>query len=294
MTWWQFSLRCPAAELDQVEALLQDLGALSISLADARDDPIYEPLPGNMPVWPESIVTGTFDAALDPERLQQDIRLALPENLAASLRQDRLQEQDWEHAYRQHFRPLKCAPGLWILPSWCDPPDPGATLVRLDPGMAFGTGWHATTAMCLSWLAEQSLAGSEFIDYGCGSGILAIAACKLGAQRIRAVDIDPQALSACAENLRVNRVEPERVDLCAPADLEDTPADLLVANILAGPLIELAPRFTALVKPGGQIFLSGILKSQVNGIQSAYRSGFALDSPCYRDDWGGLGGTRAR
>jgi ribosomal protein L11 methyltransferase len=250
MSWWQFSLNCQASELEQVEELMQDLGALSLSLADAGDEPIYEPLPGTTPVWRQSIVTATFDAANSAEVLYQQISSALPSHLVSSLRQHSLQEQDWEQAYRQHFQPIQCAPDLWIVPSWSEPPDPDATIIKLDPGLAFGTGSHPTTALCLGWLAANGAKGMRVIDYGCGSGILSIAAFKLGAERVNAVDIDEQALCASEANLRMNGIDSERVSLALPEDMEREAADLLMANILAGPLMELADRFAGLLRPG--------------------------------------------
>lgn len=292
MAWWRFSLQCSADDLEQVEALLQDAGAESISLADAGDEPLYEPLPGDSPVWQESVVSAIFDDRADPDALQQTLLTTLPARLHHSLRRDLLEEQDWELAYRDHFRPIKCADGLWIVPTWCTPPEPQAVSIRLDPGMAFGTGSHPTTALCLAWLAQHSITDCAVIDFGCGSGILAIAACKLGARRVVAVDIDPQALASCRANLDINEIDPARVQICAPDALESTPVDLLLANILAGPLIELAPRFAALLRRGGRILLSGILKTQLKEIQSAYRPYFGLDPANYREDWVSIGGTR--
>lgn len=292
MSWWQFSLNCQASELEQIEELMQDLGALSLSLADAGDEPIYEPLPGTTPVWRQSIVTATFDAATSAEVLYQQISSALPAHLVSSLRQHSLQEQDWEQAYRQHFQPIQCAPDLWIVPSWSEPPDPDATIIKLDPGLAFGTGSHPTTALCLGWLAANGAKGMSVIDYGCGSGILSIAAFKLGAERVNAVDIDEQALCASEANLRMNGIDSERVSLALPEDMEREAADLLMANILAGPLMELADRFAGLLRPGGNILLSGILKSQLEDIQLTYRPCFRLDPPKSREDWVCISGQR--
>ena len=152
MTWWQFSLNCQASELEHIEDLMLELGALSISIGDAGNEPIYEPLPGTTPLWQESILTATFGAEADPEDLHQQISGALPDQMTASLRRHGLQDQDWEQAYKQHFKPIQCAPDLWIVPSWSEPPDPAATVIELDPGLAFGTGSHPTTALCLAWL----------------------------------------------------------------------------------------------------------------------------------------------
>lgn len=292
MIWWQFSLNCQASELEQIEGLMQEIGALSLSLSDAGDEPIYEPLPGTAPVWQESVVTATFDAATAPEVLYQQISAVLPQHLISSLRQHSLQEQDWVQAYKNHFHPIQCAPGLWIVPSWSEPPEPNATVIELDPGLAFGTGSHPTTALCIAWLAANTPHNMRVIDYGCGSGILAIAAIKLGATLVNAVDIDDQALSASASNIRANHIDPEQVPLSLPAAMDSSPVDLLMANILAGPLVELARDFAVMVKPEGQILLSGILKSQLKDIQLAYQTYFRLDPATSREDWVCISGKR--
>lgn len=292
MTWWQFSLNCQACELELVERLLQKYGALSLSISDAGDEPIYEPLPGNTPVWRESIVSAIFGADTDPETLCRQISALLPDHLAGSLRRQRLQDRDWEQAYKQHFQPIECASGLWIVPSWSQPPDPEAIIIQLDPGLAFGTGSHPTTALCLGWLAVHKPAGIKVIDFGCGSGILAIAALKLGAARVSAVDIDAQALSACSANVQANTIETDRIQISSPAAMANDPVDLLIANILAGPLIELAPEFAGRVQSGGQILLSGILKSQLKDIQLAYQPYFRLDPATSHEDWVCISGKR--
>ncbi len=292
MTWRQLSLQCQVSELEQVEDLMLELGALSISLRDAGDEPIYEPLPGDTPVWQESIVTATFDEECDHESLAQSMAARLPPHLAETLRRDSFLDRDWIEAYRLHFKPLQVAPALWIVPSWSQPPDLQATNIQLDPGLAFGTGSHPTTALCLAWLARQELAGLDVIDFGCGSGILAIAAIKLGARQVLALDIDEQALSACRSNMEMNAIDATQIHVSLPTGDDGQAVDLLVANILAGPLIDLAEKFAHLVKPGGKILLSGILQSQLNDIQSAYNSYFELDPATFRDDWVCIGGSR--
>ena len=292
MAWWRISLTCPADRLDAVEAALLELGAESLSLADAGDEPIYEPLPGDTPVWRESVVSALFDDRADPDALQIDLERALPAELGGGIRRERLDDADWEQAYRRHFQPLQIAASLWIVPSWCEPPDPAATVIRLDPGLAFGTGGHPTTALCLEWLAGHPPRGQAVVDYGCGSGILAIAAHRLGAAAVTGVDIDPQALAASADNLAANGIARDAVRLCPPEALPDDPVDLLIANIVAAPLIELAPRFATSVRPGGRILLSGILKGQLDALQSAYASAFRLAPPRQRGDWFCLDGKR--
>lgn len=292
MSWRQLSLTCQADQLAEVEDLMMELGALSISLSDAGDEPIYEPLPGDNPIWPESIVSATFAEDSDPEQIAQLLMARLPAGLTQSVTHDSFQDRDWQQAYRQHFKPLQCAPSLWIVPSWIEPPDPQATIVQLDPGLAFGTGSHPTTALCLAWLAEQQLENLELIDFGCGSGILAIAAIKLGAGRVLAVDIDQQALDACQSNMEMNAITSRQIQVSLPEAMAADRVDLLMANILAGPLVELSSRFADLVKPGGKIVLSGILISQLQDIKSAYSEFFELSPARVDGDWACIGGSR--
>ena len=291
MTWWQFSLSCQSSELEHVENLMLEKGALSLSLSDAGDEPIYEPLPGDTPVWCESIVTATFAATIDAEKLHQQLSLSLPTHLANGLRRHQLPDQDWDLAYRQHLRPLQCAPNLWIVPSWLESPDPDATIIRLDPGVAFGTGGHPTTALCLAWLAGHSLTGFNVIDYGCGSGILAVAAALLGAKHIWAIDNDPQALIATRDNASNNNVS-ESIETLLPEALPMVNTPLLLANILAQPLMDFAERFAQHVCPGGHIVLSGILINQAEKVASSYLPWFEMDTPVIQDEWVRLTGIR--
>ena len=292
MSWRQLSLTCQADQLGEVEDLMMELGALSISLSDAGDEPIYEPLPGDNPIWPESIVSATFAEDSDPEQIAQLLMARLPAGLTQSVKHDSFQDRDWQQAYRQHFKPLQCAPSLWIVPSWIEPPDPQATIVQLDPGLAFGTGSHPTTALCLAWLAEQQLENLELVDFGCGSGILAIAAIKLGASRVLAVDIDQQALVACQSNMEMNEITNGQIEVSLPEAMAADRVDLLMANILAGPLVELSSRFADLVKPDGKIVLSGILISQLQDIKSAYLEFFELSPARVDGEWACIGGSR--
>ena len=292
MAWWQLSIQCKAAELEQIEALFFELGALSISLADARDEPIYEPLPGHMPFWQESTVTGMFDSNCNPETLYHQLIEKLPENLTGSVRQNRLEDQDWVQSYRDHYYPIQCADKLWIVPSWHQAPDPNAVNICLDPGLAFGTGGHPTTSLCLTWLAGNKIENQVVIDYGCGSGILAITASKLGARKVIGVDIDPQALQASRQNAERNNIPVAQFPLHLPAQLESTKVDLLIANILSGPLVQLSNMLAELVKPGGKILLSGILCHQADEIQLAYQPFFELDPVSAKEDWIRVTGTR--
>ncbi len=292
MAWWQFSVQCKASELERTEASLLALGAVSITLSDAKDEPIYEPLPGDTPVWRQSLVTGLFEQERSLENLHNDLLKLLPPHQVASLRKSVVADQDWERAHLQYFEPIQCAHNLWVVPSWIDPPYPDAINIRLDPGLAFGTGSHPTTALCLAWLSDKNLNSQSVIDYGCGSGILAIAASKLGATRVTAIDIDPQALSATRDNMHRNGIDPEALNICLPEQLGFEATDLLIANILSGPLVELTDNFANLVKIGGQILLSGILRSQADEITCAYQTYFELDPVSSRDEWISISGTR--
>jgi ribosomal protein L11 methyltransferase len=292
MAWWQLSVQSSAAELEQTEDSLLELGAVAITLSDAKDEPLYEPLPGDTPVWQHSIVTGLFTQQHSLEVLYDGLIQRLPEHLIHTAKKTIVDDQDWSRVHLQYFKPIQFAEKLWVVPSWHEAPDPSAVNIQLDPGLAFGTGGHATTALCLSWLGEHDIQNQSVIDYGCGSGILAIAAYKLGAGELHSVDIDPQALDASRENARRNDIDPALLNITLPETFKSEPVDLLIANILSGPLVEFAARFSELVKPGGQILLSGILQTQANNIKQAYLPYFELDPICIKEDWIRVSGTR--
>ncbi|MFQ3187877.1 MAG: ribosomal protein L11 methyltransferase [Gammaproteobacteria bacterium] len=292
MAWWQLSVQSSATELEQTENSLLELGAVAITLSDAKDEPLYEPLPGDTPIWQHSIVTGLFTQKQSLEALYDGLIQRLPEHQIHTAKKTVVDDQDWSRVHLQYFKPIQCAEKLWVVPSWHEAPDPSAVNIQLDPGLAFGTGGHATTALCLSWLGQHDIQKKSVIDYGCGSGILAIAAYKLGADELHSVDIDPQALDASRENARRNDIDPTLLNISLPEDFNSEPVDLLIANILSGPLVEFAPKFAELVKPGGQILLSGILETQANDIKQAYLPYFELDPICVKEDWIRVSGTR--
>ena len=292
MAWWQISIQCTDDELGQTEGILLSLGAVCITMCDAQDSPIYEPTPGESPVWPHMTMTGMFQQNRQGEDLYEELLEILPDHQSATARRSVLEDQNWERVHLQQFRPIRCAHNLWIVPSWLQPPDPEAIIIRLDPGLAFGTGSHPTTALCLAWMAHNNFNNQSVIDYGCGSGILSIAACKLGANRVFGVDIDPQAIDASLENARRNGINQDLLRVSLVSDLNVDKVDLLIANILSGTLVELAPKFANMIKPGAKILLSGILKTQVNDIKCAYQSCFNLDPISTREDWVMISGTR--
>ncbi|MGH8147449.1 MAG: 50S ribosomal protein L11 methyltransferase [Rhodanobacteraceae bacterium] len=299
MPWLELQLTIDAATQPQAEAALEDVGALSVTLMDADADTpdeaaIFEPGVGDTPLWHSLILLALFDADADRGSLLQALHDALPELAPDRFAFREVADQDWERAWMDRFRPMRFGRRLWIYPWNIEPPpgDDEAVIVRLDPGLAFGTGTHPTTALCLAWLDSTKLAGKTIIDYGCGSGVLAIAALKLGAVHAIGVDNDPQALTASRDNATRNGVA-ENLRAFLPDELPvDTQADVFVANILAGPLAELAPRFAALCKPGVPFALSGILAGQEIELLERYRA-CGFDDLCVtqREDWIRIGGS---
>ncbi|MFZ1325334.1 MAG: 50S ribosomal protein L11 methyltransferase [Candidatus Contendobacter sp.] len=290
--WLQLSLEATRHTPEQLEDALLHAGALAVTLEDAADQPVLEPVPGTTPLWTHTRVTGLFDAQADIEIIKNQVRRALhaPELLECQLTP--LEERDWVRAWLDHFHPMRFGQHLWVCPTDQPPPDPAAVTLWLDPGLAFGTGTHPTTALCLEWLEGADLAGKTVLDYGCGSGILAIAAAKLGAHHIWAVDIDPQALLASDANAAENQVE-DRIDLSSPTALPmDLRFDVLVANILAGILVQLAAEFARRIKPGGWLVLSGILQPHAPAVQAAFAGAFRLTIRQVREDWVLLEGVR--
>lgn len=291
MTWLQLEVTLEAAEIERVEAALLSAGALSVSCSDAGAQPLYEPDPQHPPLWHDTQLTAMFPETTDPDGLRAVLQAALHPLRLPSHRFLRLEDREWEREWLKDFKPMRFGRRLWIVPSAYAPPDPDAINIRLDPGLAFGTGTHATTALCLEWLETADLTGKTVMDYGCGSGILAIAAARLGASCVWAMDNDPQALTATHANAGRNQVS-DIVKIHASDDKLTVQADLLLANILAGPLVELAPRFAALLKPGGSLVLSGILKDQRDAIQGAYASQFRFTGEAQCQEWLRLDGLR--
>ncbi len=270
-------------------------GAASVTYTDQGDDAILEPAPGEFRLWPATRLEALFDAAgLDAVRLG-----ALAVELAARLELplDRLDlaaigDRAWEREWLRDFKPMRFGSRLWVCPTHATCPDPVAIVVTLDPGLAFGTGTHPTTRLCLEWLESLDCDGRTAIDYGCGSGILAIAACRLGASQVAAYDIDPQALVATHDNAAANGVL-DRVKLCTTPEALPAAAELVLANILSGPLCELAGRLAGLVRPGGRLLLSGLLESQAMEVRAAYAPHLQLRVWRCLDGWCALEGERA-
>jgi ribosomal protein L11 methyltransferase len=292
MPWLQLKIQTDKSSVEHLSDLLMESGALSVTFQDAADQPLFEPPPGETPLWSDTLVTGLFEADTDIESIGNKLQSQHPQQITA-IRTEILEDKDWVREWMEHYEPMHFGHNLWIVPSHHQAPDPNAINILLDPGLAFGTGTHPTTAMCLSWLAEHPPFGKFVIDYGCGSGILAIAAAKLGAKHVLAIDNDPQALVASRDNAETNEVlnniECGGVDYPIPE-----PADCLVANILAGPLVSLAGRFSEICRPGATIALSGILLEQAEMVRQAYAKYFTLDEQRQHDDWILLSGSRKK
>ncbi len=281
--------RDPAA----LEDALFDAGAVSVTLLDAADDPVLEPAPGQTPLWPTIVVRALFDVDADVRGLIDLVRETFGDP-SPEPRFERLEDRAWEREWLKDFRPMQFGRRLWVCPGGLPAGDPDGVRIELDPGLAFGTGTHATTRLCLEWLdglPEPVLAGADVIDYGCGSGILAVAALKLGAARADAMDIDPQALVATRQNAERNGVS-DRVQVTDDPRVGGRVADVLLANILAGPLVELAPLLAGRVKPGGALALSGLLDAQAATVAAAYRPWFDIAPSGSRDGWALLAGRR--
>lgn len=292
----QLTLEIGGADPAPFEDALTAAGALSLTLQDAGDDPVLEPAPGTTPLWPSVQLTALFPADTDAQdvlaRLQAELGATLPPVKLA-----RLADRAWEREWLKDFRPMRFGRRLWVCPGGQRPSDvpADACMVELDPGLAFGTGTHPTTALCLEWLDGQPLEGASVVDYGCGSGILAVAAALLGAEDILATDIDPQALLATRDNAARNGVA-ERIRTCLPGELGDAgegTSDVVLANILAGPLVELAPRIVRLLRGNGRLVLSGLLRSQAGEVAEAYRAlGIQLAIDGELDGWVRLAGRK--
>ncbi|MFI0471220.1 50S ribosomal protein L11 methyltransferase [Halomonas sp. HMF6819] len=301
MPWLQLRAHVAPEQAELLEELLLEEGATAIGLQDAEDDPVFEPDRGTTPLWQVTILTGLYDDLEGVDAMLVRIEAAwaeqMPGEACPAIDYELLADRDWEREWMDDFSPLKMGERLWIVPSWHEPPEPTAVNLILDPGLAFGTGTHATTALCLEWLdglaVEGQLDDKTVLDVGCGSGILAIAALKLGAARADGTDIDPQALQASRENAERNAIAEQRLSLYYPEQLEGEGYPVVTANILAGPLVELAPTIAGYVAPGGRIALSGILANQADDVVKAYEAeGIVIDEPALREGWVRLTGKR--
>jgi ribosomal protein L11 methyltransferase len=291
--WLQISIELPTTDNDseRFEDILMELGASAVSLTNATDTQLFEPLPGETPLWERSWLTGLFPATTEPANIIFGMQARLGLTEPPRYRIESLADRDWIRTCLADLKPMRFGRRLWICPSGHEVSAPDAVIVHLDPGLAFGTGTHPSTALCLRTLDALELTGKTVIDYGCGSGILAVAAALLGARSIQAVDIDPQAILATQDNAARNAVE-IRILAMLPEAFDSAPVDLLVANILSAPLQLLAPRFASCVKPGGGIVLAGLLETDTDTIRAVYAPWFELPRALAEEGWLCLSGTR--
>lgn len=291
MPWLQLIFETDEDNAPALAELLSAQGAAAVTLEDDADQPLYEPPPGATPLWQATRVVALFEADHDIPATVAALGAAWAPRPLPAWRLEQLEDRDWTRAWIDNFQPMRFGRRLWIVPSWTKAPEPDAVNILLDPGLAFGTGTHPTTRLCLEWLDAQTGVARRVIDYGCGSGILAIAAALLGAEEVWAVDNDPQALIATRDNAARNSVATQ-VHTVLPEALPARQGELLIANILAGPLIELAPRFAALVRPGGELVLSGILPEQAQEVAAAYQEWFDMAPAREHEGWVRLDGRR--
>ena len=292
MAWVQIRINSTKENAEAISDELMEIGCPSVTFVDAKDTPIYEPKLGEVTLWADTTVIGLFDASVDMQFITEQLALipALQEQFIYKVEQ--LEDKDWEREWMDNFHPIQFGERLWICPSWRDIPDPDAVNVLLDPGLAFGTGTHNTTALCLRWLDNLDLTGKTVVDFGCGSGILGIAALKLGAERVIGIDIDPQALTASRDNAERNGVA-DKLEVYLPEDQPEFEADILVANILAQPLRELHQVILGLLKRGGQFALSGILEEQVESVEAIYAQHATLESSQQDGEWMRVAGQKS-
>lgn len=295
MSWIQIRIHAHRAQVNSVEDTLLALGALSVTMQDDADQPILEPELGTNPIWDNTQIIGLFDANQNSEALLQRLNQAYEHLSGDPLPQHKLEileDKDWVRAWMEDYHPMQFGQRLWVCPSWQKPPQPDAVNLMLDPGLAFGTGTHPTTDLCLQFLDAEVEGDELVVDYGCGSGILGIAALLLGARKMVGVDIDPQALTATRDNAGRNQIDESLFDVYLPASTPAVEADIMVANILAGPLQSLAPDIARLTRSGGKLALSGLLAEQAEEVAACYSQWYDMQPPKQLGDWVLLTGVK--
>ncbi len=292
MAFIELKLQLHRNQADTLSDWLDELGALAVTMVDAEDNPILEPGPGQTPLWEQLVLTALFDADIDRDATAAHLMAHVDWPAGTALRWQAVADQDWVRVWMDRFQPMPFGRRLWVCPSWHPIPAEATVPLLLDPGLAFGTGTHPTTRLCLEWLDGADLQGKHVLDYGCGSGILAIAAAKLGAARLTAIDNDPQALLATRENAQRNQVALDHAEIALPPLAENFQCDVIVANILAEPLRALAPSFATWLPKGGKLVLSGLLATQGEEMCQRYAGWFDDLQIHQHEDWIRISGTR--
>lgn len=286
MTWIQINATVDEPLVELLSDAFMEANAASVTFADAQDQPIFEPELGTTPVWQKTKVTALYDAGVETAPIISLVKQILPEIKDIYFTVEQLEDKDWVRAWMDDFKPMQFGDNLWIVPTHCETPNPEAINLILDPGLAFGTGTHPTTSLCLTWLDQHPPKSLSVIDYGCGSGVLALAANKLNAASVVGTDIDPQAIIASQQNAERNQCQ---IQFNLVKDFQSAPVDLLLANILAGPLKELAPEFLRLIKPQGTLILSGLISNQAEDLIQFYTNlGFQFIDQNTLDNWSQL------
>ncbi len=292
MPWLELDITAFSDQVSFLSDQLMLLGAQAVTLKDAGDQPIYEPSETNPRIWQETILVGLFDHQQVMSPILAHLKSQQTAGLLTHFELKEVADEDWVRRSLDSFNPICFGKRLWICPSWLTPPNPAAINIILDPGLAFGTGTHPTTALCLEWLDEHLQTEQDVIDYGCGSGILGLAALKLGAKHVLAVDNDPQALEATQRNAEQNAIHFPELEVAFPDAVGNQKADLVIANILAAPLIDMVSCLEKLVKPQGKIILSGILVEQITAVSEVYQAFFFMQPPVYKGEWARLEGKK--
>lgn len=292
MTWHQLSIITDKKTAHEISDFFSELGAVSVTYMDAEDQAVYEPELGKIQIWPSTKVIALFEMDTEPELVKTLLFTQFKNIIKENWFQEILQDQTWERSWMEYYKPMKFGESLWVCPTGQEKHENNTICMTLDPGLAFGTGTHATTALCLQWLASHDLSNKTVIDYGCGSGILAVAAILLGAKEAHAIDIDPQAITATQANAEKNKVL-DKIKCYLPEQFTAFEADIVLANILAHPLCELSESIAGLMKPHGHLVLSGILNEQAEMVSNAYRAqNIQILTPVKQQDWCRLDGTK--
>jgi len=291
MAWQQISVITDEDSAPKLADFFDSLGAVSVTYMDAEDEPVYEPAIGETKIWSNTQVIALYELDAQPELIKTRVCQQFADVPLHHWLIEDVEDQAWERAWMEYYQPMKFADKLWVCPTGQEQHEPGTVCLTLDPGLAFGTGTHPTTALCLEWLASHDLTGKTVIDYGCGSGILAVAAVLLGAKEAHAVDIDPQAITATQDNALKNSVQ-DKIRCYLPEQFSAFEANIVLANILAKPLIEMSTQISSLVSKDGDLVLSGILHEQAESVIAAYQPYVNMQPPVQQEDWIRLEGIR--